>query len=204
MHRAIRVLSAFVLSGLLWFLLSGVVLAYASPGAASMTFLENHQKVLQETLPSIRGTLTPGSPEEQAAIDRLKALFADLGAENVKANLQKVYAPDTYFNDTLVEIRGAKALEEHMVKTSQAVHSCKVDFIDVVSKDGEYYLRWHMHILFKSLKKGEVQSSIGMTHMRFNPAGLVTYHQDYWDSTTHFFEKLPVLGGLLRLIKGAM
>lgn len=203
MRRVIVWLGIWLGSGLLWCMLGSLTLVYAAPGASSMAFLQNHQQILQETDPQLRGTLTPGSPEETAALDRLKALFADLSATNVRTHLKTVYANDTYFNDTLVTIRGAQALEDHMVKTSEAVHSCKVDFLDVVSHNGDYYLRWHMHILFKQLKKGEVQSSIGMSHMRFNREGLVTYHQDYWDSATHFFEKLPVMGGLLRLIKRA-
>jgi hypothetical protein len=55
--------------------------------------------------------------------------------------------------------------------------------------------------MFKRFRKGEVHSSIGMTHLRFDRDGRVIYHQDYWDSGSALFEKIPVLGGGIRAVK---
>jgi hypothetical protein len=40
-----------------------------------------------------------------------------------------------------------------------------------------------------------------MTHLRFDRDGRVIYHQDYWDSGSALFEKIPVLGGGIRAVK---
>ena len=35
----------------------------------------------------------------------------------------------------------------------------------------------------------------------FNEQGLVTMHRDYWDAAEELYEKLPLLGGLMRWLK---
>jgi 2-polyprenyl-6-methoxyphenol hydroxylase-like FAD-dependent oxidoreductase len=40
-------------------------------------------------------------------------------------------------------------------------------------------------------------------HLHFNSAGLINYHRDYWDAAEELYEKLPLLGGLMRILKRA-
>jgi hypothetical protein len=35
----------------------------------------------------------------------------------------------------------------------------------------------------------------------FDAQGLITLHRDYWDAAEELYEKLPVLGGLMRWLK---
>jgi hypothetical protein len=51
---------------------------------------------------------------------------------------------------------------------------------------------------------GETVQSIGMSHIRFNSAGQVVLHQDYWDSGSNLFEHIPVVGWLIRRIKARL
>ncbi len=44
----------------------------------------------------------------------------------------------------------------------------------------------------------------GMSEICFNGDGLIKSHTDYWDAATYFYEKIPVLGSLIRLIKRSM
>ena len=39
------------------------------------------------------------------------------------------------------------------------------------------------------------------SHMRFAADGRVVYHRDYWDAAEELYEKLPVLGPLMRWLK---
>jgi hypothetical protein len=41
----------------------------------------------------------------------------------------------------------------------------------------------------------------GSSHLRFNVAHQVMYHRDYWDAAEELYEKIPVLGSLMRFIK---
>ena len=41
----------------------------------------------------------------------------------------------------------------------------------------------------------------GLSEIYFDEAGLIIRHVDYWDAASHFYEKVPLLGGVLRLIR---
>lgn len=40
-----------------------------------------------------------------------------------------------------------------------------------------------------------------MSHLRFDAAGKVCYHRDYWDTGEELYEKLPLLGLGARLLR---
>ena len=44
----------------------------------------------------------------------------------------------------------------------------------------------------------------GGTLLHFAPDGRVTSHRDYWDAAGELYEKIPLLGALLRRIKRHM
>ena len=41
----------------------------------------------------------------------------------------------------------------------------------------------------------------GATHCALVPDGRVQEHRDYWDAAEELYEKLPVLGALMRLLR---
>jgi hypothetical protein len=42
---------------------------------------------------------------------------------------------------------------------------------------------------------------VGATHLVFDADGKVAVHRDYWDAAEELYEKLPLLGGLMRWLK---
>ena len=159
----------------------------------------SYQEALREL--EQRSTLVPGSPEEREAIERFEDFISVLSEETVRAKVGEIYAEDAYFNDTLKELRGAAAIEEYMAESMGATKRVTAQVTDLVAANGNYYFRWVMEIEFKSLNKGKVSRSIGMSHIRFDERGKVVLHQDYWDSTSGLFEYMPILGRLIRMIK---
>jgi len=113
----------------------------------------------------------------------------------------ETYAPDAFFNDTLKTVRGADAIEHYFLETVKNAESVRATVQDVAVSDGNYYVRWTMDVRLAKFKRGQTLRSIGITHLRFDDAGRILIHQDYWDSTGGFFEHLPVVGGILRAIK---
>lgn len=183
-------------AALLGFLLAGCGGNAVSPGPSALYY-----RMYEETKAQKIGGLTPGSAEEKAAVDRFAKFFGNLSAGNVRENLRKTYADKLYFNDTLKEISDIDALERYMLDTAASVESCTATIHDVVSKDGDYYFRWEMFIAFKKFRQGQVQPSIGMTHVRFDKEGRIVFHQDYWDAAANLFEKVPVVGWMIRKVK---
>jgi hypothetical protein len=68
-----------------------------------------------------------------------------------------------------------------------------------IHQDDDAFIVWH----FAFRLKGTCQalSIHGSSHLRFNAAHQVMYHRDYWDAAEELYEKIPVLGSLMRLIK---
>ena len=146
-------------------------------------------------------TLEPGSEQERQAVARFQNLLSDFKAPDFASRVGEVYAEDAFFNDTLETLHGAAEIEEHLVATAAALERGTVDFVDVIHGDGDYYFRWVMIVRSKRLAQGEEVISVGMSHVRFDAAGKVVLHQDFWDSTGGLFEHVSGLGWLLRRAK---
>ncbi len=147
---------------------------------------------------TIAGTvLSPAAHE--AAVGRFKAFFADVTADSARKLVKGLYAPDAFFNDTLKTVRGNEAIEAYFLKAASHTDFIRAEVVDVARSGPNTYLRWVMDVRYKGSK--ETVRTVGMTHLRFAPDGRIALHQDFWDSTTGFFEHLPVLGPLIRWIK---
>lgn len=140
--------------------------------------------------------------EEKAALQRVKQFLDNLNAENIRQSTSSVYAADAFFNDTLKTEIGAAEIEKYFLGTAENTEEIRVEFLDTAKSGNEYYLRWVMDVKFKKFHKGKSFRTVGMTHIRFSPDGKVILHQDYWDSTSGFFQHVPVLGSGIRYIKG--
>ena len=145
--------------------------------------------------------LEEGSEAERQAVERFQNLLSDFKAPDFGERVALVYAEDAFFNDTIKTVRGAEDVEEYLTETGEAIDKGTVEFLDLVSDNGNYYFRWAMTIRFKRFARGEDKLSVGMTHVRFDGAGKVALHQDFWDSAGGLFEHVPALGWMLRRAK---
>lgn len=142
--------------------------------------------------------------EDRARADRFGEVFADFTPEKVAEIAPEVYAPSIHFNDTLKDIHGLDELVPYLVESAGHCEACRVELLDVARSGDDYYVRWEMMIRFKKLAKGQDTVSRGVSHLRFDEDNRMTYHQDYWDSAGGFFEYVPVLGWMIRKIKGRL
>ena len=133
------------------------------------------------------------------SINRVRQFFEGLSRESI-ARIDSVYAEDAYFKDPFNEVRGLPAVRgifEHMFEQVGSPHFAIRDF----AVTGEQaFLTWDFTFRFKRSPDTE-QVIHGASHLRFSPEGKVSFHRDYWDAAEELYEKLPVLGGLMRLIK---
>lgn len=139
--------------------------------------------------------------ESEKAIEAFADFFSNLTEDSVQRKIDSVYSGDAYLNDTLKEHRGLDSIRDYFIQTARSVNSCRVKIDDIARSGADYYVRWTMDVQFKTLNRGRVCRTIGMSHLRFNPEGLINYHQDFWDSTSGFFEYVPIVGRLIRTIK---
>jgi hypothetical protein len=67
-------------------------------------------------------------------------------------------------------------------------------------QNDDAFLVWEFLFYFKG-DKTTLQKIRGSTHLRFSPEHKVEYHRDYWDAAEELYEKNPLLGAVMRLIK---
>jgi len=70
---------------------------------------------------------------------------------------------------------------------------------DVVIRQRNAYVRWSMSIITKQGTKPI--SSVGMTHLQFNADRKIVTYQDYWDGIDGFYRTLPIIGGVLEMVR---
>jgi len=144
------------------------------------------------------------STAEKDALGRFERLLSNFKAHDFRQRIPEVYAAEIFFNDTLKTVVSASELQDYFGEAADALEVGTVHFLDLVAANGNYYFRWQMDLEFKRFAKGELKTSVGMSHIRFGSDGKVLLHQDFWDSTGGLFEHVPGLGWMLKRAKARL
>jgi len=131
-------------------------------------------------------------------VGRLQTVFQELRGDSV-ALLDDVYAADVVFEDPLHRVAGLDALKAYFRRLYAEVEAIRFSFESVVAAPGEAMLTWTMYMKHGRLRSGEELALPGATHIRF--AERVHYHRDYFDAGALLYERLPVLGTVIRAIR---
>lgn len=134
-----------------------------------------------------------------AALARLIAFYETLTPATL-GQIAHIYAADARFKDPFNDVQGHAAITrvfEHMY--TQLLEPRFVVF-ERVAHGGQAFLTWEMRFRFRRWP-GVPQVIRGATHVRFDGAGLVVEHRDYWDAAEELYEKLPLVGGVMRWLK---
>ena len=134
------------------------------------------------------------------AVERLVQFFEQLQPQDLQ-RLPEIYAPEARFKDPFNEVQGLAEIERifaHMFESLDAPHFIVTERI---VQGHQCFLVWDFRFRFKRFDTQSWQTVRGGTHLVFNEAGLVTLHRDYWDAAEELYEKLPLVGGLMRWLK---
>ena len=134
------------------------------------------------------------------AIERLVQFFEQLQPKDLQ-RLPDIYAPEARFKDPFNEVQGLPAIEGIFAHMFEALDSPHFIVTERIVQDNRCFLVWDFRFRFKRFDTTSWQTVRGGTHLIFNDAGLVTLHRDYWDAAEELYEKLPLVGGLMRWLK---
>ena len=134
------------------------------------------------------------------ATENLATFFETLSPQSV-AQLHTIYDAQAHFKDPFNEVQGLPEIErifQHMYVALDQPHFVVTGQV----VDGpQAFLTWEFRFRFKRFDTITLQAVRGASHVVFNEQGLVTMHRDYWDAAEELYEKLPVLGGVMRWLK---
>ena len=134
------------------------------------------------------------------ALDRLVQFFERLQPQDLR-RLPEIYAPDARFKDPFNEVQGLPAIEHIFAHMFEALDAPHFIVTERIVQGQQCFLVWDFRFRFKRFDAQTWQTVRGGTHLVFNDAGQVTLHRDYWDAAEELYEKLPLVGGLMRWLK---
>lgn len=138
--------------------------------------------------------------EAAQALERLAAYFESMSAASV-ATMGDYYADDAAFKDPFNDVRGLPAIRRIFLHMFRQVGVPRFIVTGrIAGAGGEAMLVWEFHFRARFGLREQAYLIRGASHLRFDAAGRVTCHRDYWDAAEELYGKLPLLGSLTRAL----
>ena len=131
-----------------------------------------------------------------AAVARLREYFETLSRANV-ARIGEFYTADARFKDPFNDVRGPAAIGRIFDHMFEQVEAPRFEVHAAIAQGEQAFLTWTMHFRLR----GAAAAIRGASHLHLAPDGRVAEHRDYWDAAEELYEKLPVLGALMRWLR---
>lgn len=131
--------------------------------------------------------------------DRLPALVAwyQTLSPATLGRIGDFYAEDAWFKDPFQELQSRARLRQVYQHMFDTLERPRFVVTGSVQQGDQAFLIWDMHFV----SGGRAMTLHGSTHLVFAADGRVQRHRDYWDAAEELYEKLPLLGWLMRQLK---
>ena len=68
-----------------------------------------------------------------------------------------------------------------------------------IVQGNQCFLTWDFD--FRLKQRGNAITIHGGSHLQLDPSGHILLHRDYWDAAEELYEKLPLIGALMRWLR---
>ena len=143
---------------------------------------------------------TPAQPAARAAVDVIVHTFEGLTPERV-AQLGAIYAPHATFKDPFNAVRGLADIQAIFAHMYVSLESPRFVITHRIVDGAQCFLTWEFRFRFRRFHTGVDQCIVGGSHLQLDGDGRITMHRDYWDAAEELYEKIPLLGALMRWLK---
>jgi steroid delta-isomerase len=127
-------------------------------------------------------------------------LFEELSMERLEG-IEDFVSVDIKFKDPFNELSGLDAFRNLLVKMLNDVRGLKFKVTHRAWTEDVLFLRWSFQGEVKGLNYWRVE---GMSEINFDERGLICQHIDHWDAAGQFYEKLPLIGTIIRIIRSRL
>ena len=138
--------------------------------------------------------------DTRQATHHLATFFESLSPQSV-SQLHTLYDAQATFKDPFNEVQGLTEIERIFRHMYVALDQPHFVITGQLVDGAQAFLTWEFRFRFKRFDTTTLQTVRGASHVVFNEQGRVTLHRDYWDAAEELYEKLPVLGGVMRWLK---
>ena len=134
------------------------------------------------------------------SVNDIVTFFETITPQSI-ARVAMLYAPDATFKDPFNDVRGLPAIERIYSHMFEALNAPRFIVTSQLVDGPACFLIWEFKFYFKNFDKTTEQTVRGGTHLLLDAQGKITTHRDYWDPAEEVYEKLPVVGGVMRWLK---
>jgi hypothetical protein len=140
------------------------------------------------------------NPSCESAVAQVVHFFETLSPASV-ALIAKHYAANARFKDPFNEVQGTEAIELIFTHMFRTLNAPRFKVTQQIVQGRHCFLSWEFHFSFQRFHPHTPQMIVGASHLVFSERDQIVIHRDYWDAAEELYEKLPVLGTLLRWVK---
>ena len=139
----------------------------------------------------------------QERIDQFISDMNSLNFDNVQEVLRNVYSDQINFVDPVKNISGIDNLTNYFQNLYSRVNKCHFTLNNYISNGQQYSLQWVMKLQHKKVAKNKEIVLEGASFIQFSD-GKIQYHQDYYDLGALVYERLPILGTVVKKVRHAI
>lgn len=139
------------------------------------------------------------APFADPRVERIAQAFERLAPADLD-RLDTLYTADARFKDPFNTVQGVPAIRavfDHMFRTLQGP---RFVIREAVADGDACFLTWDFLFVAPRMGAGE-QCIHGGSHLKLAADGRIAWHRDYWDAAEELYEKIPLLGALMRWLK---
>ena len=141
------------------------------------------------------------TPEK--AVLRVMQFFETLRPQEV-ARVKDFYCADALFKDPFNEVQGIDAIAAIFSHMFDALIQPRFVITQQVQQGENCFVTWNFLFAMRKFEPTITQTIRGASHLVFRQEDgvwRVAVHRDYWDAAEELYEKLPMVGALMRWLK---
>jgi len=138
-----------------------------------------------------------------AALQAVVHFFEHLQPADV-GRIAELYTADAQFKDPFNDVQGTAAIARIFNHMFASLEAPRFVITQQVLQGSHAFVTWDFLFVIPRVRDGQTQTIRGATHFVFHQDAQgwrVAVHRDYWDAAEELYEKLPLLGSLMRWLK---
>ena len=130
------------------------------------------------------------------ALERYIYFFNHIHSE--LENIDTYISKDIYFQDPFNKLSDIEQVKHTLKKFSDSVKNPFFDVSHRAWSEHTCFIRWNFSGHLSQFGDWRFP---GVSELHFDDQGKVCQHIDHWDAGEHFYQRLPVLGRLIKMIR---
>ncbi len=154
-----------------------------------------------DALTSEEGAIDGAAETDASEPSLLEALTSGLSEAGVRARVEGLFTPEAVYQDPFGRFEGREQIVQHFEKLFAGMEQFDLTIKEEFVSGEDTVSVWSLVMKHKSLSSDPAIELEGITHIR-SVGGKVIARVDYYDLGRVVYERLPILGSVVRWVKG--